>query len=104
MIAEAQPANVPLSADEIQPGSGGYVRVVNPNDFAVDVSGWKLSGGGVQFTFVSGTVIPAGDAVYVTKNIWEFKNSYGGKGFFVVGPLQGEPSGAPSSISISSAF
>jgi len=106
LIPDAQPRDVSLSIGAVSTGSDGFVEVVNDNDIAVDVSGWKLSGGGVTFTFVPGTVIPPKDSVYVAaSSIGTFKGRgsapSGGQGLFVVGPMEGTPSG-PAGISISS--
>jgi hypothetical protein len=39
-----------------------FIEIVNPNAFAVDISGWTVTGG-IQHTFHPGTVLPAaGDA------------------------------------------
>lgn len=88
----------------METGSSGYIEIYNDNEFAVDISGWKMSGAGIDFTFVSGTVIPPGDSVYVAKNIQAFKNANGGQGLFVVGPFSGDVNGGASDITISSAF
>jgi hypothetical protein len=88
LIPDSQPANAPLSIGDIVPGSNGYVQVLNNNTYSVDVALWTLSGGGVDYTFVPGTVIAALDSVYVAANsILSFKQQYGGQGRFVVGPL-----------------
>jgi hypothetical protein len=69
-----------------------YLTLVNPNDVAVDISGWKLTGG-VEFTFASGTVIPAGGTLYVSPNFVAFKQRAtgpsGGQGLFVVAGYDG---------------
>jgi hypothetical protein len=69
-----------------------YLALVNNNDVAVDISGWKLAGG-IDFTFTSGTVIPAGGMLYVVKDIVAFKartiGPAGGQGLFIVGGYDG---------------
>lgn len=97
-IPLAQPTNAALAiADwDYNPASGNqdqeYVRLDNPNSFAVDISGWKLDGG-VQFKFQQGTVVPAGSAVCVSPNVRAFRarpsGPRGGQGLFVVGPYSG---------------
>ncbi len=69
-----------------------YVRLNNPNSFAVDISGWRIDGG-IDHTFKGGTVLPAGGSLYVVKDVAAFQNratgpSSGGQLF-----LQGNYSG-----------
>ncbi len=69
-----------------------YVQLTNPNAFDADISGWTL-GGGVEFTFRSGTVITAGGSLYVSPKQAAFRartvSPKGGEGRFVVGPYKG---------------
>jgi hypothetical protein len=69
-----------------------YITLVNPNSVAVDISGWKISGG-IDYTFESGTVIPAGGTLYVSPNVVAFKQRVtgptGGQGLFVQGNYNG---------------
>ncbi len=69
-----------------------YLTLVNPNCVAVDISGWTLAGG-IDFTFASGTVIPAGGTLYVSPNVAAFRQRStgptGGQGLFVVGGYNG---------------
>ncbi|MGD0516587.1 MAG: lamin tail domain-containing protein, partial [Thermoguttaceae bacterium] len=78
----------PISGNQDQE----YLTLVNPNSAAVDISGWKLSGG-IDFTFASGTVIPAGGTLYVSPNVVAFRQRAtgpaGGQGLFVVGGYNG---------------
>ena len=110
LIPSAQPSQAALRVGEVEAGADGFVRVENENDFAVDVSGWKLNGGGVSFVFVPGTVIPSKDSVYVAAgSVGAFKSrgsgAKGGQGLFVVGPLQGSLSGGGDvSFDITAAF
>ncbi|GAB4823908.1 hypothetical protein N2152v2_010954 [Parachlorella kessleri] len=103
LIPDAQPAGPQLSMGKLEPGSSGYVQVVNANTFAVDISGYSL-GGAVQFTFRPGTVIPAQDSVYVAADINAFKqrssSPKGGEGKFVVGPFAGQLLGAGASVTL----
>ena len=70
-----------------------YVQLANPNNYAVDVSGWTL-GGGVDFTFKGGTVINAAGSLYVSPRQAAFRartvSPKGGEGKFVVGPYDGQ--------------
>jgi hypothetical protein len=78
----------PASADQDQE----YIELYNPNDFAMDMSGWLLDGP-VQFTFDPGTVIPAGGRLYVSPKIRAFRSRAtgptGGQGLLVVGNYDG---------------
>ena len=40
LIAASQPDSVSLEVGRTAAGQGGFVEIVNPNPFAVDVSGW----------------------------------------------------------------
>ncbi len=70
-----------------------YIQLVNPNSFAVDISGWVLGIASAPdaplFTFRGGTVIPANSAIYVAANRMAFRARTvfptGGQGLFVVG-------------------
>lgn len=64
-LPPAQPPAPPmtLGAVEFNPGLPDsqhqeYFTVVNPNNYAVEIGGWTVSGG-VDFTFPPGTVIPS---------------------------------------------
>ncbi len=78
----------PVSGDQDQE----YIRINNPTDDAVDISGWELEGG-IEHTFIPGTVIPAGGSLYVTPDINAFRarltGPIGGEGFFVQGDYDG---------------
>ncbi|HEY5910109.1 MAG TPA: lamin tail domain-containing protein [Verrucomicrobiae bacterium] len=77
-IPLAQPGNPILSFRDwdYNPASGNqdeeYVCLTNANDFAVDLSGWKLSGG-IDRRLQPGTVIPAFGALYLTPNVVAFR-------------------------------
>jgi hypothetical protein len=81
---------------EVAPPSGNqeeeYIELRNPNAFAVDVSGWKLTGG-VDYTFSDGVVIPAGGSLYVSPNVAAFRarttSPRGGEGLFIQGNYDG---------------
>ncbi len=104
-IPGPQPSNVvvAIGALDVSPASGNqdeeYVELVNTNAFAVDMTGWRLDGA-VDFTFRSGTVIPAFDPgaaaanrLYVSPNSVAFRartnGPSGGQGRFVQGPYKG---------------
>ena len=68
-----------------------YFTVVNPNNFAADISGWRITGD-VAYTFQPGVVIPAGGTLYVAASPAAFRNRssghHGGEGRFVQGGYQ----------------
>jgi hypothetical protein len=102
-IPDAQPAGTVINiiAVETNPASGSldeqYIQLLNPNGFAVDISGWTLSRGqDIQihlFTFRGGTVIPANGTIYVAADRVAFRSRSlspkGGQRLFVVGDFSG---------------
>jgi hypothetical protein len=97
-IPDAQPAHpvIRFGAYEYNPPSGNqdeeYIELVNPNAYAVDLSGWQLTGG-VEHVFRPGTVLIAGGRLYVSPNVRAFRSRptspKGGEGRFVQGNYQG---------------
>jgi hypothetical protein len=97
-LPDAQPENTivfigdidvhPLSADPEEE----YIQLQNYNAFAVDISGWTLSGS-VRFVFRGGTVIPAQGTLYVAANRLAFRARtnppMGAQALFVVGDYTG---------------
>ena len=69
-----------------------YIQLVNPNDDAVDISGWSLTGD-VEHVFHPGTVIPAKGSFYFTPNVPAFRSRAtgpsGGQNLFVQGGYSG---------------
>ena len=109
----AQPTNVTILIGSIEsnPSSGNqdeeYIQLINTNNIAVDISGWKLSGA-VQHTFQAGVVIPSlvpSNRVYVVSNKKAFRARAtaprGGMGLFVEGPYQGQLSARGETIILS---
>jgi hypothetical protein len=102
-IPAAQPADTAIwfGTVEAEPASGNqdeeYIQLLNPNHFAVDISGWILSAGSDTrtriFTFRGGTVIPASGVLYVAANRPAFRARgafpTGGQALFVVGDYTG---------------
>jgi hypothetical protein len=102
-IPDSQPAVtvIMFGTIEANPPSGNpdeaYLQLLNPNAFAVDISGWTLSMGlnpqTPIFTFRGGTVIPAGGMLYVAANRPAFRarrqSPTGGQALFVVGDYTG---------------
>ncbi len=97
-IPDAQPQNVALTfgAYDDHPASGNpdeeYLELVNPNSYAVDLSGWQLVGG-VEHALRPGTVLVAGGKLYLSPNVRAYRNRKisptGGQGRFVQGNYQG---------------
>jgi hypothetical protein len=77
-IPSAQPdvVRVAFGDHELNPLSGNpdeaWVQVHNQESFAVDLSGWKLTGG-MEFTFKPGTVLPANRAIHVSPDVAAFR-------------------------------
>jgi len=97
-LPDAQPGDAYISFGTIEyrPASGNqdeeYIELINSNDYAVDISDWKLTGG-VEFTFDKSTVICSNDSIYVSPDRVAFKNRTtsptGGQGCFVQGNYTG---------------
>ena len=85
-----------LGAMETDPLSGNddeeWLQLLNPTNDAVDLSGWTLSGG-IDLDFHAGTVVPAGEAVYLSPRLEAFRaraaSPTGNEGNFVLGPYDG---------------
>ena len=109
LIPNAQPANpeINFGSFEYNPASGNqdeeYIHLINPNSFAVDISGWKLTGG-VEHTFLPGTVIVAGGSLYVCPNSAAFRARAvyptGSRGLFVQGKYKGHLSNWGETINL----
>jgi hypothetical protein len=98
-IPAAQPVDtvIWIVVAALNPAGGnpdeGYVQLLNPNAYAVDISGWTLVADGNTksplFTFRGGTVIPAGGTLYVAANRVAFRARRlapsGGQALLVVG-------------------
>ena len=85
-IVEAEPS--PLVPSE------AYVVLRNDGAAAADLSGWWLSGGGIEHVLRPGTVIPAGGLLFVTADARAFRARRqpptGNQGLFVQGSWRGE--------------
>lgn len=94
--AQADGVEIRFGAVEFDPASGNqdeeYIELINPNPFAVDISGWKLEAG-VEHVFEPGTVISTFSSLYVTPNVAAFlsraTDPTGGQRLFVQGNYQG---------------
>ncbi len=98
-IPASQPPDAVLEVVDLDfnPASGNQLHecltLTNRNGFAVDISGWRLSGG-VEFRFRPGTVVPARRSIVVSPDVRQFRTRgiapRGGQGVFVVGPYSGQ--------------
>lgn len=92
--------SVPSSTD----AGAEYVTLKNPNDFAVDLSGWSVTGD-MSWTLHAGTVLPAGETLYLVPNVAAFRDRVsspkGGEGHFVQGNTQGLLAQSGGSLSLS---
>jgi hypothetical protein len=93
-IPDAQQGHPQLVFGQIEfdPSSGNqdqeFIELQNPHNFAVDLSGWRLQGT-IDYEFKPGTVLPAGDKIYVSPNVPAFRarstGPRGGQQLFVQG-------------------
>lgn len=82
---------------ESQPVSGNsdeeYIELVNPGPDAVDMSAWVLRGVTGSFKFEAGTVIPAGNRIFVSRDVVAFRartvSPKANENRHVVGPFSG---------------
>ena len=94
-----QPTNAVILIGQIEsnPSSGfqghEFIQLTNPNPFAVDISGWKLSNA-VSFTFKPGTVIGSNRVLYLVPDWKAYKARttipMPGRALFVIGEYQGQ--------------
>ena len=97
-IPAAQPTNavVNVASWDYSPVSGKqseqYVELRNTNSYAVDVSGWHLTGT-IGYTMRPGTVIPAGKSLYLAADVNAFRaraaSPHGGQNLYVQGSFSG---------------
>jgi hypothetical protein len=95
-LAELGSPPIGFGEFDYNPASGNqeeeYIELVNPNPFAVDISGWRLAGG-ISYTFRDGVVIPAGGSLYVSPDVAAFRarttGPAGNQGLFVQGNYDG---------------
>jgi hypothetical protein len=102
----AQPV-INFGAIEASPASGNqdeeFIQLLNPNQIAVDVSGWRLTGG-IEHTLAPGTVLPPNGALYLCPNAAAFRaravSPKGGEGLFVQGGYNGHLSSLGESLAL----
>lgn len=92
----------PSSANQDQE----FVELINANAEDLDISGWTLSEG-ITYTFPGGTVVLAGESIYVSPATGEFRSREvsptGGEGLLVVGPYSGNLSSFGETVVLSNA-
>ena len=90
----------PISGDQDQE----FFELQNTNAEDLDISGWTISGG-ITFTFAGGTVVPAGESIYISPSTASFRersiSPTGGEGRFVVGPYSGHLSNFGETLTLS---
>jgi hypothetical protein len=96
-----------FGAIETSPVSGNqdeeFIQLLNPNSIAVDVSGWRLTGG-IKHTLAPGTVLPPNGALYLSPNAAAFRaravSPKGGQGLFVQGGYSGHLSNLGETLTL----
>jgi hypothetical protein len=98
LIPDAQTPGLVLEFGHIEfnPSTGNqddeFIELKNPNSEDLDISGWTLSDG-VELTFAAGTVVPAGESVWLTPSLAAFRarpaSPTGGEGRLVLGHYAG---------------
>ena len=92
-IPNAQADDASLTFGDVidfDPASGNqdeeYFSIQNPNDFAIEISGWTVEGS-ARTTFAKGTVIPANGELFVSPNVAAFRaraeGPSGNQGLFI---------------------
>jgi hypothetical protein len=115
LVPESQPADPVIHFGEIKfnPASGDqdqeFIELVNPNAFAVDLSGWRMAGG-ISFTLPPGAVIPAlgtdseRGKVFLSPDVAAFRNRVtsprGGEARIVLGNYSGHLSNLGETLTL----
>jgi hypothetical protein len=108
-VPNAQPTNAMIlfGTVEFSPASGiqaqEYIQLRNTNNYAVDMSGWKMSGA-IEHTFQGGLVVPAGGTLYLSPDVKAFRaratSPRGNEGRFVQGNYKGQLSARGESLAL----
>ncbi len=106
--AQDPDAGLEIGAIDFNPASGNqqdeFVELVNPNAFALDISGWKLQGG-IALTFRPGTVVPANGRIFVSPNVSAFRKRavapHGNQNLLVQGDYAGQLSARGETLNLS---
>jgi hypothetical protein len=109
-ISQAAAPVINFGTLETNPASGNqdeeFIQFTNPGTDAVDLSGWTLEGG-VTFTFKGGTVIPAGDSLYLAADRHAFRQRTagprGGQGLLVASDYSGHLSNFSETLTLKNA-
>ncbi len=107
-LAQPAPAVITFGDVESNPSSRNqaeeYIQLLNTNNYAADLSFWRLSGG-VDFTFQGGTVMAANSSLYVSPDVNAFRaratGPRGGQGLFVQGGYHGQLSARGEPLQLS---
>jgi hypothetical protein len=108
LVADSQALpDIDFGQIEFSPASGNqdeeFIELANNSAAAVDISGWRLTGG-VEMTFQPGTVIPSGGTLYVSPDVAAFRargaSPTGGEGHFVQGDYGGHISSFGETIQL----
>ena len=108
--AQAPTATVDFGPVIYEPATGSqdaeYFTLTNTSTTAVDVSGWTIAGD-VSLTLKPGTVIPAGDQLYLTPDTVAFRarltSPRGFEARFLQGNYQGQLSARGGSLALANA-
>ncbi|HWB04418.1 MAG TPA: lamin tail domain-containing protein [Verrucomicrobiales bacterium] len=111
-IPAAHPADAPIvfGSYDANPASHNqdeeYIQLTNNNAYSVDLSAWKLEGG-VTHTIKSGTVLLAGESLYLTPNPKAFRTRTtaprGAQRLFVQGNVNGHLSNFGENLTLKNA-
>jgi hypothetical protein len=98
VVPDAQPAGAKVELGAIgfvaraRDRDQEYLALVNPNAYAVDLSGWSIKGP-IDYEFAPGVVVPSGGTLYVSPDVVAFRHRTssptGGEGHFVQGNYDG---------------
>lgn len=113
---QAAAPTIAIATVDYNPGIGNqeYIKLTNSNAFAVDVSGWYLSGA-IDYRIPDGTVIPAGGgttenigALFIARDPTAFRarasGPRAGQYCFCVGPYDGQLSARGETLVLSNAL
>ena len=80
-----------------------YIELTNTQAYAVDISGWRLTGI-VAHTFAPGVVVAAGRSLFVSPDVHAFRartqSPKAGEGRFIVGNYSGQLSAADGTVAL----
>jgi hypothetical protein len=105
--AQTENPSITIGAFDVTPTSADqdeeYIQLVNPNSYAVDVSGWQLANA-VSYTIADGVIIPARGSLYIAKDVNAFRarktGPSGGQQLFVQGNYDGNLAASGETITL----